>query len=1017
MWLLILLTYIMIIAPWESAAITNKRTSTRYLEQSDSVRYFRHIPPRPTEEKLSDWEVGLREAIHQALLREGYWEPNLRERLTGAQLIGRQDHATPFGDVAVLARGQLYAIHAGNFMLLQDPYQNDCDDCYNPRRCERHDCQPYSPHNQEILVALWTVKRIRHRDVDRTRFDLEYIVSPLNANNDQIIMRRGKFNYAIPGHVFAVRSGKSEKNYPEVYNRKIPQNNFKPQVPLGVDSEGHRNVLYSYPGFFTSLPAQYLPPGVSDDTQEAQLYKKLLEALASKTSTTQQESSHVSTTTSMEETTKVTGSSQEQIPTTPSMPTSPMTISATASTVPETVPTMKTTITYYMPTGEEILMPETELPTTQKFSPTTKPSSRPTKKYTTKSKTTKIPNSTKKPTKTTFSTTKRPTTTPKTSQLPSSTKKPIKTTISTTKTPTTTSIIPSTTKMYVKPLSRTPTSPTTTKIIKTSTTPIPVTTSRPMTQKTSTKRPSGFTKFTKPSRKTTIPITTVTTTTRVTTTSPMPPTVISTQYQAPTKTTEHAEGTSTEYQTSPQPTASTEVISTQYQAPTKTTIPSTEMPTTIVTTTSPTTLMSTTSPQVEETSTEPATVTEETGTTKITTTNFETTSTTLPSTEYETKLPTAEITTEKTTVPEETVTTSLESTSTETTTQTPFSTMTTTASTTTKTTTKPTSRRTTTPSDFLTEAEPYNGPIYVGSVKNDYSLDDIFGPTTQTEKPTSTSTTRHTESDISQQLFGGELPENSKIIFSGFYEASTTANEDNDRKKKASQILTSQSYETEVSYEVNKRSNTESVGVLTTSTLRTPTKPMFRKSLKNRKFDYTRKKPSRALKTTSTTTAVETTTMESTSVQKVTTEGTALFADPPVEESVATTTQAVEETSNREKELEVFTKGAPANILIPPPETPTRAIVKQMPTNRTDFVIYKAEYPDEATQVSIPENTKDVFDDLALRLVSHAKGLEYLNRTNRTAKVAKYRRRKPYVSRSNKRPVRKKKEPEEEQKT
>uniref|UniRef100_A0A6P7GLG4 Cell wall protein DAN4-like n=1 Tax=Diabrotica virgifera virgifera TaxID=50390 RepID=A0A6P7GLG4_DIAVI len=566
------------------------------------------------------------------------------------------------------------------------------------------------------------------------------------------------------------------------------------------------------------------------------------------------------------------------------MPTSPMTISATASTVPETVPTMKTTITYYMPTGEEILMPETELPTTQKFSPTTKPSSRPTKKYTTKSKTTKIPNSTKKPTKTTFSTTKRPTTTPKTSQLPSSTKKPIKTTISTTKTPTTTSIIPSTTKMYVKPISRTPTSPTTTKIIKTSTTPIPVTTSRPMTQKTSTKRPSGFTKFTKPSRKTTIPITTVTTTTiRVTTTSPMPPTVISTQYQAPTKTTEHAEGTSTEYQTSPQPTASTEVISTQYQAPTKTTIPSTEMPTTIVTTTSPTTLMSTTSPQVEETSTEPATVTEETGTTKITTTNFETTSTTLPSTEYETKLPTAEITTEKTTVPEETVTTSLESTSTETTTQTPFSTMTTTASTTTKTTTKPTSRRTTTPSDFLTEAEPYNGPIYVGSVKNDYSLDDIFGPTTQTEKPTSTSTTRHTESDISQQLFGGELPENSKIIFSGFYEASTTANEDNDRKKKASQILTSQSYETEVSYEVNKRSNTESVGVLTTSTLRTPTKPMFRKSLKNRKFDYTRKKPSRALKTTSTTTAVETTTMESTSVQKVTTEGTALFADPPVE--------------------------------------------------------------------------------------------------------------------------------------
>ncbi|CAG9828037.1 unnamed protein product [Diabrotica balteata] len=1000
----------MIIAPWESAAITNKRTSTRYLEQSDSVRYFRHIPPVPTVEKLSDWEVGLREAIHQALLREGYWEPNLRERLTGAQLIGRQDHATPFGDVAVLARGQLYAIHAGNFILLQDPYQNDCDDCYNPRRCERHDCQPYSPHNQEILVALWTVKRIRHRDVDRTRFDLEYIVSPLNANNDQIIMRRGKFNYAIPGHVFAVRSGKNEKNYPEVYNRKIPQNNFKPQVPLGVDSEGHRNILYSYPGFFTSLPAQYLPPDVSDDTQEAQLYKKLLEVLASKTSSTQQQNtSHVSSTTSMEETTKVTGSSQEQIPTTPSMPTSPMTISSTASTIPKTMTTMKTTITYYMPTGEEILMPQTEPATTQKLSPTTKPPSRPTKKYTTKSKTTKIPSSTKKSTKTTFSTTKRPTTIPKASQLPSSTKKPIKTTISTTKTPTTTSTIPSTSKMYVKPTSRTPTSPTTTKIIKTSTKTVPVTTSRPMTQKTSTK-----TTFTKPSTKTTIPITTITTTTRVTTTSPTLPTVISTQYEAPTKTTVTAEGISTEYKTS---IASTEVISTQYQAPTRTTIPSTETPTTMVTTSSPTTLISTTSPLVEETSTEPATVTEENATTKITTTNFETTSTVLPSTEYETKLSTAvtgEIT-QKTTLPEETITITLESTSPETMTQIPFSTMTTTASTTTKPTTKPTSRRTTTPSDFLTEAEPYNGPIYVGSVKNDYSLDDIFGPTTQTEKPTSTSTTSHTESDISQQLFGGELPQNSKIIFSGFYEASTAADEENDRKKKASQFLTSQSYETEVSYEVNKRSNTEAVGVLTTSTLRTPTKPMFRKSLKNRKFDYTRKKPSRTLKTTSTTTVVETTTMESTYIQKVTS-ATASFADPPVEESVATTTPAVEETSSKDKELEVFTKGAPANILIPPPETPTKAIVKQMPTNRTDFVIYKAEYPDEVTEMSIPENTKAVFEDLALRLVSHAKGLEYLNRTNRTAKAAKYRRRKTYMSRS-KRPVRKKKEPEEEQKT
>lgn len=88
-------------------------------------------------------QIGLREAVNQALLREGYQDPNLRERILRAPIIGNQEPASPFGDVIVLARGQLYALNGGNFAFIQDSYSNDCDECHNTRRikCGIYQCK------------------------------------------------------------------------------------------------------------------------------------------------------------------------------------------------------------------------------------------------------------------------------------------------------------------------------------------------------------------------------------------------------------------------------------------------------------------------------------------------------------------------------------------------------------------------------------------------------------------------------------------------------------------------------------------------------------------------------------------------------------------------------------------------------------------------------------------------------------------------------------------------------------
>lgn len=112
----------------ESTAITNR------VERRIAYRNSRRHIGGSVQ---TDWEAGLREATHQTLVREGVTDPHLRGRIYTAPLIGRQDNASPFGDIIVVARGQVYSTDEG-YKFVQDPYQNDCDDCHNkPNRYKK----------------------------------------------------------------------------------------------------------------------------------------------------------------------------------------------------------------------------------------------------------------------------------------------------------------------------------------------------------------------------------------------------------------------------------------------------------------------------------------------------------------------------------------------------------------------------------------------------------------------------------------------------------------------------------------------------------------------------------------------------------------------------------------------------------------------------------------------------------------------------------------------------------------
>jgi hypothetical protein len=240
------------------------------------VRNFRrHVDPPP----FTDWELGLREAVHQALLREHHTDPGLRDQLLHAPLIGRQDVASPFGDIAVLARGQLYVTPDG-FKFLQDSERDDCDVCPPGGRCTRSHCQPWKNlgHHHKLL-ALWTVKRIRHRDPHHGHvFEIEYTVSPItSAISEELVKRHGYINYNVPGHIFVIKSANSayhlngnggdDKWYKSQAGGQYPvdqrhnqdgfgSGHFKPGILIGVGPDGYKHVLHSFPGFYSSYHPQ-----------------------------------------------------------------------------------------------------------------------------------------------------------------------------------------------------------------------------------------------------------------------------------------------------------------------------------------------------------------------------------------------------------------------------------------------------------------------------------------------------------------------------------------------------------------------------------------------------------------------------------------------------------------------------------------------------------------------------------------------------------------------------------------
>jgi hypothetical protein len=268
------------------------------------VRNFRrHVDPPP----FTDWELGLREAVHQALLREHHTDPGLRDQLLHAPLIGRQDVASPFGDIAVLARGQLYVTPEG-FKFLQDSERDDCDVCPPGGRCARSHCQQWKNlgHHHKLL-ALWTVKRIRHRDPHHGHvFEIEYTVSPItSAISEELVKRHGYINYNVPGHIFVIKSANSayhlngnggdDKWYKSQAGGQYPvdqrhnqdgfgSGHFKPGILIGVGPDGYKHVLHSFPGFYSSYhPQNTYNDQTTIDPKEYELYKKLIESLASKT--------------------------------------------------------------------------------------------------------------------------------------------------------------------------------------------------------------------------------------------------------------------------------------------------------------------------------------------------------------------------------------------------------------------------------------------------------------------------------------------------------------------------------------------------------------------------------------------------------------------------------------------------------------------------------------------------------------------------------------------------------------
>ncbi|KAI4457866.1 hypothetical protein MML48_7g00014347 [Holotrichia oblita] len=259
------------------------RHSTITTYQENQRTYRRHI----SSTYDNYWETGLKEATYRTFLRKGYADPSLKDQILNAPLTGAHNQqATPFGDIAVLGRGQLY-FSAGGFLFVQDEYSYDCDECGVRRQ---------SYHNHGQIVALWTVTRLRHHDkAGFYRYETEYLISPINSNN--YLKRNGAFDYDIPGFVFILKTNQPEVNSFKNYLKPTPAWYNEDKSDYLNSKQGRR---YLPPGttttaFYYTTPKTFyqnnkerhhhydpdIVPARNNVEKEIELYKKLLQSLKS----------------------------------------------------------------------------------------------------------------------------------------------------------------------------------------------------------------------------------------------------------------------------------------------------------------------------------------------------------------------------------------------------------------------------------------------------------------------------------------------------------------------------------------------------------------------------------------------------------------------------------------------------------------------------------------------------------------------------------------------------------------
>lgn len=256
--------------------------STIATYEENQRNYRRHI----SSTYANYWEIGLKESTYRTFLRKGYADPSLKDQILNAPLTGLHDRqSTPFGDIAVLGRGQLY-FSAGGFLFVQDEYSYDCDEC-DVRRQLHH-------HGQ--IVALWTVTRLRHHDkTGFYRYETEYLISPISSNN--YLKRNGAFDYDIPGFVFILKTHHPEVNGFQNYLNPTPAWYNEDKSEYVNSNKGRRYLppdtttttfYYTTPKVFYQNSKERHPyydpdivPARNNVEKEIELYKKLLQSLKS----------------------------------------------------------------------------------------------------------------------------------------------------------------------------------------------------------------------------------------------------------------------------------------------------------------------------------------------------------------------------------------------------------------------------------------------------------------------------------------------------------------------------------------------------------------------------------------------------------------------------------------------------------------------------------------------------------------------------------------------------------------